>query len=484
MFSLKPKVQYLPAVNGAGMGVWEWNLETGKVIWEACCCKIFGYPNNDDIPNDFHDFNKIIVEEDLQNLMTEIDAGLKEAGRFSVQYRINRRDGGIAWVLSAGEAIQYRDKKPIRLTGSLTDITKQKNAEVESRNYQSRLANIMENIADSLIALSSDGVIEHYNKASETIFGYTPAEAIGQKVSMLLPIQYSDRMGEMIEYLTSREINREIIGQRKNGEIFPMLISVAEVKGENGKTFSCIVRDITQAKRSEYELKRSNQELEQFAYIASHDLKAPLRSIDNLAKWVIEDTGPALPQDAQDKLEMLRGRVGRLEKLLDDILSYSRAGRQQETIEEIDVQRLVENLAQTHLPPGFELKIMTDLPVLKAARAPLNQIFGNIFSNSVKHHDKGRGIIEVSSEENEYHYIFTVKDDGPGIPAEFHSRVFQMFQTLQPRDKVDGSGLGMAIIKKLIEYQGGKVSIRSEDGQRGTAIIFTWPRDLSSGVSF
>lgn len=238
---------------------------------------------------------------------------------------------------------------------------------------------------------------------------------------------------------------------------------------------SGVIIDITDLKNKEKYLLRSNQELEQFAYVASHDLKAPLRSIDNLAKWVIEDTAEQLPADARDKLEILRGRIRRLEKLLEDILSYSRAGRITEPAAEIDVSSLFENLHETFVPAPFVFESETSIASVKAPRTPLEQVLGNLLANSVKHHDQGGGRIKLSLTREKDYYKFTVSDDGPGIPPQFHDRVFQMFQTLQSRDKVDGSGLGMAIVKKLVEWQGGKVWIEATEGRRGTSVCVLWP---------
>jgi len=236
---------------------------------------------------------------------------------------------------------------------------------------------------------------------------------------------------------------------------------------------------ITEKIKAEEELRRYAQEVEQFAYIASHDLKAPLRGIDNLAKWIVEDMEPVMTPEVGESFRILRGRVRRLETMLDDILRYSKAGRVVEPPQAVDTGELIDSLTRLY-PWGdrFRISCAGAMPVLHSPRTPLEQIFTNLISNSVKHHDRDEGSVTVRAEEHPEHWEFVVEDDGPGIPPEFHERVFGLFQTLKPRDQREGSGLGMSIIKKLVEWQGGKVWIVSEAGRRGTAVHFEWPKDF------
>ena len=347
--------------------------------------------------------------------------------------------------------------------------------------HSALLESILNNIVDGLITIDEQGIVQSYNKACEKIFGYAASEVKGQNIKMLMPRSFAVNHDQYLaNYRETAKpkiigIGREVEGRRKDGTTFPLDLSVAEVKVGTRRFFSGIVRDITERKKAEVSLLRSNQELEQFAYVASHDLKTPLRNIDNLAKWVIEDNRESLNADAQEKLALLRTCVTRLETLLDDILAYSRAGRIVDDSKEIDVQELVGQIVQTHVPPSFQVKFPDKLPRLVSPPTPLGQIFGNILSNAVKHHDRVGGVIEVRCVQRGNFYEFAVLDDGPGIPPEYHELAFQMFQTLQSRDEVEGSGMGMAIIKKLVEWQGGRAWIESEEGKRGTAIHFLWP---------
>jgi signal transduction histidine kinase len=225
------------------------------------------------------------------------------------------------------------------------------------------------------------------------------------------------------------------------------------------------------------DLRRTNEELEQFAYVASHDLKAPLRGIENLVTWIEEDLEEVLNADTRTNMDLLKSRVRRLESLLDDLLAYSRAGRGDVATEAVDTKALVEELAGLVSPPeGFIIVAEESLPTLDAARAPLTQAFQNLIGNAIKHHDHSAdGHVWVNAAPAEGMVEFTVTDDGAGIPEQFRDRVFGMFQTLKPRDEVEGSGMGLAIVKKLVERQGGKVWLSEGRDGHGLSVHFTWP---------
>jgi signal transduction histidine kinase len=225
------------------------------------------------------------------------------------------------------------------------------------------------------------------------------------------------------------------------------------------------------------ELRRSNEELDQFAYVASHDLKAPLRGIRFLANWIQQDAEEVLPSSSQEHLAKLQARVGRMEALLDDLLAYSRAGRKRHPVEPVDIAELVHNLIDIITPPpGFTIHIPGKLPIMQVERPPLETVFRNLIGNAIKHHHRvSEGNVEIRAQEQEHFVEFTVSDDGPGIAPEYHQRIFEMFQTLRPRDQVEGSGIGLAIVKKAVESHGGNIQVESTPGE-GTTFRFTWPK--------
>ncbi len=230
------------------------------------------------------------------------------------------------------------------------------------------------------------------------------------------------------------------------------------------------------------ELERSNRELDRFAYVASHDLKSPLRAIDNLAAWIAEDARGVLAPDSQVHLSKLRARVQRLENLLNDLLLYSRAGRRRHAVEWVDTAALVDTIVDgLDLPRGMQVVIQGELPRIRGERVPLDMVLRNLIENAIKHHHRQQeGVVVISAvqapgEQGEGWVEFCVRDNGPGIDPQYHDRIFEVFQTLRPRDAVEGSGMGLAIVQKTVEALGGQVWVVSAQGE-GAAFHFTYPR--------
>lgn len=318
---------------------------------------------------------------------------------------------------------------------------------------------------------------------SADIFGFDANEKLGRDEQPVINIIAEDDPGITREQVLQRlKDGLEIDGDYRipfpGGKDIWVHVQGKADRWKDGKplAMSGIVTDATSRKKNEIELLRSNEELERFAYVASHDLKAPLRAINNLVQWVIEDTADIMPKASRDNLDLLTERASRMGALLEDILTYSRAGRMVDSTAEVETAALVRTIAETTLPQSFQFIISGDMPILSSPRTQLEQVFSNLISNAAKHHDSPSGTITVSARDAGAFYEFVVSDDGPGIDPAYHTRVFEMFQTLQSKDKVDGSGLGLAIVKKLVDWKGGKVWIESEKGQRGTAVHFLWPK--------
>lgn len=229
-------------------------------------------------------------------------------------------------------------------------------------------------------------------------------------------------------------------------------------------------------------LEAANRELEDFAYVASHDLRAPLRAIEHLSKWIVEDLGGAIPDSSRAHLDLLRGRVARMECLLDDLLKYARVGRVAATVEPVDTGSLVRGLAAILcLPAGFALEVESNMPMFSTAKTPLEQVFRNLVDNAIKHHDRERGRIVVRGRDSDATWVFEVEDDGPGVPAGFRPKLFRPFQRARSRDEKEGSGMGLAMIRKIVELHGGVVECAPGNG-RGALFRFTWAKTPEGGA--
>lgn len=223
-------------------------------------------------------------------------------------------------------------------------------------------------------------------------------------------------------------------------------------------------------------VEHSNKELDQFVYVASHDLKAPLRAVDNLAQLITKAVKDVLPPDKQEYLTLLHGRIKRMERLLDDLLAYSRVGRIETKAESVDTRALLKDVIELMKPPErFTITIPDTMPVLRTVKTPLEQVLRNLLGNAIKHHNRPNGKIDVTCRDLPTCIEFTITDDGPGIAPQYHEKIFQMFQTLKPRDEVEGSGMGLAMVKKIVEDQKGHITLRSSDGA-GASFTFTWPK--------
>ena len=225
--------------------------------------------------------------------------------------------------------------------------------------------------------------------------------------------------------------------------------------------------------------KQRNQELDQFAYIVSHDLKAPLRAVGNISSWIEDDLSDEVEPEIQNHLDMLRSRLHHMQDLIDSLLNYSRVGRTQIAIESISVADLLsEIISSLHPSSEFNIVISPMMPNFQGRKILLQQVFANLISNAIKHHHREDGKIEISVQDSETFYEFSVTDDGPGIAPEYHDTIFAIFQTLESKYKNDSTGIGLAIVKKIIETEGGKIKLESQL-DRGTTFRFTWLKQTS-----
>ncbi len=224
------------------------------------------------------------------------------------------------------------------------------------------------------------------------------------------------------------------------------------------------------------ELESTNKELRNFAYIVSHDLKAPLRGISQLSSWLIQDHGETLAPEGKELLDLLINRVKRMDRLIDGILAYSRAGRPSEVVDDIDLDMLIPEVVKSLMPPvNINVTYDRGFPALRGNPTQIAQVFQNLLSNAIKFMDKPDGQIRIGCSEDENYWQFWIADNGPGIDPQYHEKIFQIFQTLRASDDTENSGIGLTIVKKIIETYGGTIWVESVSGQ-GSTFWFTYPK--------
>lgn len=289
--------------------------------------------------------------------------------------------------------------------------------------------------------------------------------AAGICISMFIAHYISSKIVKMVKMASAisegnYEVHKEEESSTELGQLARALNRMAEILSVNITT-----------------LKRQRDELDQFAHIVSHDLKAPLRGIDNVVTWIEEDHSFALPPKVNEYLELIKGRIVRAENLLKGILSYARVSKQSHERELVDMNLLLVEIQEYVAgKPGIELHIAPGFPVLFTERVPLLQIFTNLISNAYKYHDKPAGFIKVYYKESGKHYEFYVEDNGPGIDKNYYEKIFVIFQTLMERDTFESTGVGLSIVKKILDDRNLKIRVLSEIG-KGSLFVFTWPKN-------
>lgn len=353
---------------------------------------------------------------------------------------------------------------------------------------------IVQGAPNAIVMVDRTRRITVVNRSTETLFGYSRAELIGQPLEILVPQRFRDRHPDLVagflKMPKSRSMGtgRDLFGLRKDGSEVPIEIGLNPIETPTGLFILASIIDITERKRAEADLRRANNELEQmnqelddFVYTASHDLRAPLTGVSTLAQWILEDDG-SLTAESRERLALIQARIERMKRLLDDIRDYARAGRFAEPSgDPLTAAALMADVAATaHVPSGFSIRCDPSLETVQVTRLPLEQVLHNLISNAIKHHDRETGIATVSVDEsNGPHLRFSVIDDGPGIPEIYRKVVFDMFKTLKPRDEVEGSGMGLALVRKFVGRMGGNCGIEAASG-RGTHFWFDWPRSGQS----
>jgi PAS domain S-box-containing protein len=367
------------------------------------------------------------------------------------------------------------------------NITERKRAEEQLRKAEEKYRIQFEGTIDAIfIADAETGIIVDCNPAATELVEWEKSELIGQHQRILHPPEriegeFSDTFKQHLKEKHGQTLETQVV--TKNGEIKDVAIKASLIEVGGKKLMQAIFQDITDYKKAEErqaqllkELESANRELKDFAYVASHDLKAPLRGIKTLAEWLSADYADKLGEQGKEQIGLLLRRVERMHNLIEGILQYSRVGRVQENRAAVNLNKLMSEIIDTLAPPAnITITVENELPTIESELTRITQVFQNLMSNAIKYMDKPQGQIKVSCVEEDGFWKFGVADNGPGIEEKHFERIFQIFQTLSSRDDFESTGIGLTITKKIVELYGGKIWVESKVGE-GSTFFFTLPK--------
>ncbi|MGD8926551.1 MAG: PAS domain S-box protein [Thioalkalispiraceae bacterium] len=349
---------------------------------------------------------------------------------------------------------------------------------------------LLEAAPDAIIIVNSDGCIILVNQMAEKMFGYERSELMGKPVEILLPEQFRDGHQRHRQAYFSDAHTRpmgsglELHAQHKNGTQIPVEISLSPLQSDNGQLVTAVVRDISERQKAREaleqharDLERSNAELEQFAYVASHDLQEPLRMVASYAQLLGRRYRDQLDTDADEFIDYIVDGATRMQVLINDLLAFSRIGTRGGELRATDTNAVLQR-AFNNLQLAIEdnhAKISYDqLPEVMGDELQLIQLFQNLISNALKFHGEAAPVIHIGAQLQGKEILFSVADQGIGIEPQYRERIFLLFQRLHGKKEYPGTGIGLAICKKIVDRHSGKIWLESEPG-KGTTFYFTLP---------
>jgi PAS domain S-box-containing protein len=435
--------------------------------------QILGFTNAELMAQPFSHF---LHPDDLEQTLAGAQGLADGKSVVSFENRYLCKDGTYRWV--SWNAIPHAPSQVWYAVGH--DITERKQIEAALLRSERKFSAIFNQTFELMGLVSLEGVLLEANHAALNSVAALESEIVG-KSFWEAPWWHTEQLQHQVKdaiatAASGQFVRYEVEFPNPSGGVMITDFSLKPMFDEVGRVESIVAEahDITERKQAQADLEQRNQELDSFVHIVSHDLKAPLRGIANLSEWIEEDLEGSLSVATQEQMTLLRSRVYKMQATIDGLLDYARIGRADKTIESVSVAELLADVIDSIAPPPtFTIELPPDLPTISTRRLPLFQVFANLVGNGIKHHDAEDGSIQISIEDRGDCYEFAVSDDGPGIAPEHHDRMFKIFQAVNPQNRSDSTGIGLAIVKKIVEAEGGTIWLESELG-RGTTFYFTW----------
>ncbi|HKK15462.1 MAG TPA: response regulator [Gammaproteobacteria bacterium] len=483
------------AMEAAQMGAWSWDLVDDRIIWDDNMYQLFDLE-----PGSFHgrqaDFLKLLYPDDRERVKKQIEESVVRLSVYDTDYRVIWQDGSIHYIASRGKAYQDDSGKIISRRGVSWDITEQKKFEVQLKVSERRTQAILDNAVDGIITIDEQGIIESFNTSAERMFGYSKEEVTGKNIRLLMPEPYHS---EHDQYLANYRhtgkrkiigIGKEVLGQGKNGNTFPVDLAVSEVFTENGRIFTGILRDITERKRIEEQLRETKEAAEaanvaksRFMANMSHELRTPLNAIIGYSEMLSEDAAEAGQQELMSDLNKIQASGKHLLGLINDILDLSKieAGKLELLVEPFSVTALVNEVSEMVQPlvekRGNILEVINNnnLEEMESDQTKLRQVLFNLLSNAAKFTSNGSITLTISNETmNDQDWLtFKVSDTGIGMDSTQLGHIFEEFKQADRSTTRDygGTGLGLTISRKLCQMMQGDISVKSVSGEGSTFTV-------------
>lgn len=427
------------------------------------------------------------VTKSLSSLVTTIHQ-IRESSDLSKRVQVISRDELGDLAESFNQMAEDLQSTTTSIDNLHREIERRKKVEMSLRKSENRYRTLLKNIPQRIFYKDLNSAYLMCNASYAKDLGITTDEIKGKTDYDYYPKDLADKYRandlRVIESCKREESEESYI---KDGKEVCVRTSKSPVKDEDGNVIGVfgIFWDITARKIAENrqsqlleQLEKANQELKNFAYIVSHDLKAPLRGIKTLAGWMLTDYADKLDEEGKERLDLLSGRVERMHNLIEGILQYSRIGRIEEEYVRVDLNKLVPDIIDMLVPPeNITITIEDRLPVIECEQTRISQVFQNLLSNAIKYMDKPQGVIKIGCVEEENHWRLSIADNGPGIEEKYFNKIFQIFQTLSTHDEYESTGIGLTVVKKVVELFGGRIWVESEVGE-GSTFLFTLSKKL------
>jgi PAS domain S-box-containing protein len=484
------KERYDTVIKATKEAIWEWDIPTNQVHWGEGFRSLFGY-DAEMISWNVEVWDAYFHPDDVKRVLDSVNAvvGSDSELQWECQYRFMKSDGRYAHVLDRGILIRDEDGKPLRMIGAMQDISSKIHADQALRDSEEKTRLIMNAALDAIICMDKKGLITFWNPQAEKIFGWKTEDVMGMRLSdTIIPAEYRERHTRGLEaYAKSgqgRILNTilELSAINKNNTEFPIELTVLPIQQGNEEFFCAFVRDITARKTAEQQLKKraeeltaSNAELEQFAYVASHDLQEPLRMVSSFLQLLEKKYAENLDETANQYIQFAVDGSNRMKSLILDLLEYSRVNTSQEQRTAIDLSTIINQVLDTYSCKIIETKASVKvslMPVARVNKMQMTQLFQNLIGNALKYNKAAQPAIEIGYEEQADCHLFFVKDNGIGIDPKFYERIFIIFQRLHTKNQFSGTGIGLAICKKIVEKHEGRIWVESIAGE-GSTFYFT-----------